>query len=192
MPTLTSRDERRPGERDGRCAPGRAARPAGRRRRRSARRRPRCAARSGRRTRSARAGMNLLFEGHLERVGDRLEHAKRASAIRPDAPLEARDHAPLDQRHVGERGQQRDDDDDALDERRDDAPRQNQTSALLPMSTRGHGSPLSALPATPRSSISQVRFGLPTSAGLPFAPASPARNGQRMPSWPSPRRETPA
>ncbi len=65
----------------------------------------------------------LLFEGHLQRVGDRLEYSKGASAIRPDAPLEAREYPPLDQRHVGERGQQRDDDDDALHERRDDAPR---------------------------------------------------------------------
>src|SRR5579863_4005126 len=62
---------------------------------------------------------DLLFEGHFERVGHRLEHASRASAVWPQAALHLCHHAPLDQCHIGESRKQRENHDCAFDNARD-------------------------------------------------------------------------
>ena len=70
----------------------------------------------------ARVGRICSLKGHLDPVGDGLKKAKRTSAIGAKAALEAREDATLDQGHVGERGEQRDDEDRALDHGGDDHP----------------------------------------------------------------------
>ena len=69
----------------------------------------------------ALAGMNLFLERHLDAVRERLQQAKRTGPIGADPALETRQHASLDERHVGEHGEQRHDRDHTLDYRAQDS-----------------------------------------------------------------------
>src|SRR5579859_5149795 len=58
---------------------------------------------------------DLLFEDHLDGIGDGLEHTGRTSAVGSQTTLQFRHHAPLDQGHIGEGRQQRENGNGALD-----------------------------------------------------------------------------
>ena len=69
----------------------------------------------------AAAGENASLRIELHEVGDRLQQAERAGAVRAVAELHPAHHLPLDQRQVREEAEQDVDDDQRLDER--DPPR---------------------------------------------------------------------
>ena len=91
---------------------------------------------------TALAGKKALLADQLHEVGDRLQQAERAGAVRPVAELHAAEELALDPRHVREHAQQQVDDQEGLDERRStrarslspprpDAPRSPACSAAI-------------------------------------------------------------
>ena len=77
----------------------------------------------------AAVGTDDLLEDQLHRVGDRLQQAERADAVRAEADLRPADGLALPQRQVGHAEHQRQHQRDDLDQRPDDGQAAPRSSA---------------------------------------------------------------